>query len=47
MAEKTMYRELTKEESDFLHEIYSDPKMFEEWIAHMEQDYADALPITA
>lgn len=42
-----MYRELTKEESDFLHDIYSDPKLFDEWIALMELDYADALSITA
>lgn len=36
-----MERELTKEESEFLHEIYSDPKWFEEWVSHMEEDFAN------
>ena len=36
-----MVRELTKEESEFLHEIYSSPEYFEEWISHMEEDFAE------
>ena len=36
-----MERELTKEESDFLHEIYSSDEYFNEWISHMEEDFAN------
>lgn len=36
-----MDRELTKEESDFLHEIYSSEEYFDEWISHMEEDFTN------
>lgn len=39
-----MVRELTKEESDFLHEIYSSPEYFEEWISLMEKEFANYTP---
>lgn len=39
-----MVRELTKEESDFLHEIYSSPEYFEEWISSMEKEFANNTP---
>lgn len=35
-----MVRELTKEESDFLHSIYSSEEYFEEWISSLENEIA-------